>query len=154
MKRTLTITTADEMLQLGEKLAKAAKPPLIIFLQGNLGAGKTTFVQGFIRALGYQKTVKSPTYTLVEPYVFSDFTVYHFDLYRLVDPMDLENIGFRDYFSADSICLIEWPERAQELMLNCDLNCNIEIKKTSREVVLQSHSERGTLVIQTLFTGK
>ena len=115
------------MLQFGAKLACENKAPAIIFLQGDLGAGKTTLTRGFLRELGCKENIKSPSFTIVEPYEFSNFMVYHFDLYRIHDPEELEYIGLSDYLTDDAICLIEWPEHASELLPQPTVSCTIEI---------------------------
>ncbi len=118
---------------LGARLARTVPAGSVIFLQGDLGAGKTTLVRGFLRARGYRGAVKSPTYTLVEPYPLDDgITVHHLDLYRLGDPEELEWIGLRDLFSEDSICLIEWPERGAGSLPQPDMVVRLEIEGNSR----------------------
>jgi len=108
----ITIANEKAMMQLGGKIAKQFPKGGIVLLKGDLGAGKTTLVRGLLRHLGFQGTVKSPTYTLVEPYQINGRNIYHFDLYRLGDPEELEYMGGRDYWNSDALCLIEWPEKA------------------------------------------
>lgn len=108
----------------------------IVFLHGDLGAGKTTFVKGFLQGLGVRCNVTSPTYSLVTEYAVPSKTikVYHFDLYRLDSPEDLEFMGIRDYFNSHDISLIEWPERGVGLLPKADLKINIEIQGSKRIV--------------------
>ena len=103
--------STEDTEQFGAELFKTLPAKSLIFLQGDLGVGKTTLVRGFLRAAGYEGVVKSPTYTLVEEYSVEERKIYHFDLYRLMDPEELEWLGIRDYFDQDSICFIEWPDK-------------------------------------------
>ena len=142
------------MLALGEHLARAAQCDMehnrVIFLEGQLGAGKTTLARGFLRALGYEGRVKSPTYTLVEPYEFSEITVFHFDLYRLQHPNELEAIGIQDYFVPKTICLVEWPLHGKGFLPASDLSCFIQMQGDSREVTLTAQSAIGETILQRL----
>lgn len=135
LNREFMIEAEDEMLNLGQQCAVQCKKNLIIYLQGDLGAGKTTFARGFLRGLGYHGLVKSPTYTLVETYEFSEKQLYHFDCYRVRSPEELEYIGIRDYANGTAICLIEWPELASEWLPEPDLNCYIECVSLNKRCV-------------------
>ena len=134
--------------QLAGILAQHCVSGAVIFLQGELGAGKTTFVRSFLRALGQQGVVKSPTYTLVEPYVLAGRNIYHFDLYRLTDPEDLEYAGGRDYFDGQSICLVEWPEKAAGFLPQADLVCAIDYAGQGRQLQITALTPSGSHMLQ------
>jgi tRNA threonylcarbamoyladenosine biosynthesis protein TsaE len=144
------VLDASAMEALGACLAGAHTPGFTIFLSGELGVGKTTLTRGFLRALGYLGSVKSPTYTLVEPYELGLIRVYHFDFYRLYDPEELEFIGIRDYFAGKAICLVEWPERAAEHLPRPDLRVIIAYSDPGRRVKLAAATPAGARVIAQL----
>ena len=123
---------------------------MTVWLQGDLGAGKTTLVRGLLKTLGHAGKVKSPTYTLVEPYVVSGLYLYHFDLYRFVDPEEWDATGFRDYFNQQSVCLVEWPEKAGDLLPQPDIEIRLAIDGTGRTASLSAHSEQGALCVKRL----
>jgi tRNA threonylcarbamoyladenosine biosynthesis protein TsaE len=142
----ITLTLPDEAatLALGVNLAKTLlEGGLTIWLLGNLGAGKTTLVRGLLHGLGHVGKVKSPTYTLVEPYVVSGLYLYHFDLYRFVDPEEWDAAGFRDYFNPQSVCLVEWPEKAAGLLPVPDVEISLTPNGTGREVTLDAKTRIG-----------
>lgn len=149
---SLKLFLADEAAQesFAGQVAKYCSPGTVIFLQGDLGTGKTTFVRGFLHALGYSGVVKSPTYTLVEPYLIDHQHIYHFDLYRLADPDELEYAGGRDYFDNDSICLVEWPEKAEGYLPMADLLCKIRYQNTGRTFEITAGNSNGQAIIQQL----
>ena len=149
-----TATASDEeaMVALGARLAAVCEPGLVVFLDGDLGMGKTTFSRGFIRSLGHRGAVKSPTYTLVEPYQLGKLQVFHFDLYRLVDPEELEFMGIRDYFGDMSVCLVEWPERGLGALPLGDLVINIAQQGLARRLIFDAATERGRRVLARMLT--
>ena len=134
-------------------MAKISNLDLVIFLEGNLGAGKTTFARGFLRGCGHQGLVKSPTYTLVEPYSLdAEKMVYHFDLYRLSDGEELEFAGVRDYFDGQSVSLIEWPEKAEGYLPDPDIVCLLEYQELGRLINISAMSARGNDVVLRLIS--
>ncbi len=128
------------------------KPGMVVFLHGELGVGKTTFVRGFLRALGYQKAVKSPTYTLVENYECAGKDIFHFDLYRLADPEELEFMGIRDYFREQSICFVEWPDKGQGFISVADIEITLQYApEQSRCFFCSAKSATGRQIAKKLF---
>lgn len=121
-----------------------------IYLHGDLGAGKTTLTRGVMRAYGYEGAVKSPTYTLVEPYEFSRYNIYHFDLYRLTNPDEVEFLGVSDYFESHNLCLIEWPENGGSLLPKADLVIELGIERQCRKLHWLAKSDRGQVIAERL----
>ena len=139
------------MQRFGAALATLCQPGCIIYLEGELGAGKTTLVRGFLHKLGWHGHVCSPTFTLLEPYKLATVTVYHFDLYRLQRAEELIYIGSRDCFTKQNICLVEWAERGQGFLPKADLLCNFIFgNQGKRRVELTAHSGAGANVINNL----
>jgi len=118
----------------GEQLAQRLDKAALVFLHGQLGAGKTTLVRGILRALGHTAAVKSPTYTLLEPYELADWTVYHFDFYRINDPQELDFIGLDELLDVQAVKLIEWPERAQDRLPAPDVEILLSLEGEGRRI--------------------
>lgn len=147
------LESEQELIALAAQFAKNSNRDLVIFLQGDLGAGKTTFARGFLRGCGIEGIVKSPTYTLVEPYQLDDKKMcYHFDLYRLAHGEELEFTGGRDYFDGRSTCLVEWPEKAEGFLPAPDIDCQLEYHPQGRTASFSGVSDKGREVMLRVFS--
>ena len=142
-------TLADTQA-LAARLSAHLRAGDVVFLRGDLGAGKTAFAAGALRALGHRGAVKSPTFTLVEPYELTALTLYHFDLYRLQDAAELELLGVRDYFAGEAVCLVEWPERGAGVLPPPDVDIEIVSTGDRRSLSMTAGSPRGEAVLQLL----
>lgn len=132
------------------RLACVISPGMLIYLRGDLGAGKTTLVRALLNSLGYQGRVKSPTYTLLEHYQVSGLNLRHFDLYRFRDASEWETAGFNDEFDGINICLVEWPEQATGILPAADLEINFDILADGRKITLHANSETGRECLKNL----
>lgn len=139
-----------DTITLGRLLSEVSTLNTTIYLIGTLGAGKTTATRGFVCARGFNGVVKSPTYTLVEQYKFSDCSIYHFDLYRLNDPEELEMMGIRDYFSEDSIRIVEWPENGEGVLPGPDLSVELNYLGVKRSVSVSAQTTKGEQIMKAL----
>ncbi|GAB3547707.1 bifunctional tRNA (adenosine(37)-N6)-threonylcarbamoyltransferase complex ATPase subunit type 1 TsaE/phosphotransferase [Noviherbaspirillum agri] len=139
---------------LGASLAHALAPGLTIYLHGDLGAGKTTLTRSLLHAAGHEGHVKSPTYTLVEPYTVTiagnPVEIMHFDLYRLASPEEFLDAGFREYFNSATICIIEWPEKAVPVLPAPDIEVRLSLAGDGRDIELQASSVQGSQCLDRL----
>ncbi|HEX9195534.1 MAG TPA: tRNA (adenosine(37)-N6)-threonylcarbamoyltransferase complex ATPase subunit type 1 TsaE [Azonexus sp.] len=138
----------DATRRLGASLAPTLRPGLVIFLEGDLGTGKTTLVRALIRALGHQGPVKSPTYSLVEVYVISSLYLYHFDFYRFESPEEFLDAGFDEYFNENAVCLVEWPERAHGCVPPPDLRLRLQHAGSGRILEAVADTPEGAQCIR------
>lgn len=152
LRQELAINLPDELatIDFAAKFAKTIIPGLVIFLHGDLGAGKTTLVRALLNALGYQGRVKSPTYTLLEQYEVNGLSFRHFDLYRFRDTSEWEDAGFNDEFNGGNICLVEWPEQAGELLPAADIEIQFEILQEGRNIILHALTDTGKKCLNNL----
>lgn len=139
---------------LASSLASSLKNGMIIFLNGQLGAGKTTLVRAMLNALGYTGVTKSPTYTLVESYNVNKMLIHHFDLYRLADPVELEFIGIRDYFTPSTICIFEWPEKGHGYLPMADLEITLTLEHHQRVANIQAKTDLGRKVLTDMMSNR
>jgi tRNA threonylcarbamoyladenosine biosynthesis protein TsaE len=137
------LSDEDATVAFGQTLAQACKGRGLFTLSGNLGTGKTTLSRGLIQSCGHTGAVKSPTYTLVEPYEIGAQRIYHFDLYRMEDPEELEFIGLRDYLAEDALVLIEWPEKAFGVLPAADIEFKLAIENRGRVISWEAHTALG-----------
>ncbi len=151
-KVSVVLPAEADTIALGNSIGTILAGRGKVFLTGDLGAGKTTLCRGILRALGHDGAVKSPTFTLVEPYEVVQGQVYHFDLYRLIDPDELEYIGIDDYFGEETLCLVEWPEKADGVLPESDLDVVLKHEQNGRIAELIAHSINGMKVIDSLST--
>ena len=148
--KMLHIESDEAMQALGIRLAKACQSHGVIYLKGELGTGKTTLVRGLLRALGHEGAVKSPTFTLVEPYTVNGGDVYHFDLYRLSDPEELEFMGLREYFAPENLCLIEWPQQGGAMLPKSDLLIELEHDGLARNLKISAQTPHGEEILKAI----
>ncbi|OGA02760.1 MAG: tRNA (adenosine(37)-N6)-threonylcarbamoyltransferase complex ATPase subunit type 1 TsaE [Betaproteobacteria bacterium RIFCSPLOWO2_02_64_14] len=140
---TLDLPSEADTLALGAGIARGLAPGMVVFLSGELGAGKTTLARGILRGLGHTGRIKSPSFTLVEVYKLSRLYLYHFDFYRFNSPMELEDAGFREIFDGEAVCLVEWPEKAGAALPAADLKISIRAAGTGRRVEMIAATEAG-----------
>ncbi len=138
------------MRALGARLAALCPARILIYLDGDLGAGKSTLARGFINGRGYSGHVKSPTYTLVESYQTVSGSIYHLDLYRLSDAEELEFIGIREFFADGVACLVEWPDKGQGILPQPDLRVHIDHVGQGREITIEAINQRSEDIINKL----
>ena len=143
-KKELFLADESQQIALAKIVAQHLKSSFVMLLKGDLGVGKTTFARGFVQASGFDGVVKSPTYTIVEPYpIDANRMCYHFDLYRLTDPEELEFTGARDYFNDNDVCLVEWPENAEGFLPPADWICEFSHYNEGRNLIISAMTEKG-----------
>jgi tRNA threonylcarbamoyladenosine biosynthesis protein TsaE len=146
---SLFLASDGDTLALGQRIARCLRPGMVVYLTGELGAGKTTLARGILRGLGFRGRVKSPTFSLVEVYEVSSLYLYHFDFYRFTNASEWRESGFGEHFNVDSVCLVEWPENASGLP-GPDISIGLQIQHGGRTASIQAATEAGTLCLDAL----
>ena len=149
-RKSLFLPNEEASEQLAADLAPMIPPSFLISFSGEIGSGKTTFIRALLKCLGVQTAIKSPTFSLVESYSCLRLEIHHFDLYRIQHADELEYIGFRDYFSKPSLCCIEWPEHAGNLLPKEDIRFSLSIQGTGRQMHMQAWSPAGIDILENL----
>ena len=145
------LADTEATIAFGKQLARQLREGCVVYLHGELGAGKTTLVRGVLQGMGYEDRVKSPTYTLVERYDVKHHIVFHFDLYRLADPEELEFLGIRDYMDEKAMVLVEWPERGKGFLAPADIDINLAYQTDGgRRAECVAVSDKGRKCLKTL----
>lgn len=144
------ITNEEDMAAFGMSLAALLKSGAVIYLNGQLGAGKTTLARSVLRGFGFTGKVKSPTYALVESYALNELDIHHFDFYRLADEEELMHLGVEDYFSESNICFVEWPEKAETFLPTPDLFCDILVDGVERDLKISAETAKGEVILAAL----
>ncbi len=154
MSDTLRLSLPNEQatVELGKRLAAGLAPGMLVALHGPLGAGKTTLTRGVLRGLGFEGRVKSPTYALVELYKLSRLDLYHFDFFRFSNPEELIESGLQEAFNETNVCIVEWAERADNLLPPADIDVSLAIGNGARSALLKAHTENGRRCLQKLTT--
>lgn len=150
MIKIIDLPTEAASEQFAVRLAACLVSPLVITFSGEIGAGKTTLIRAMLRSLGVTSAIKSPTFSLVESYTVRNLQIHHFDLYRVHDESELDYIGFRDYFSNDAVCCIEWPERVVSYLGNADVAFSLNLKSAGREMHARALSPAGAFMLSCL----
>jgi len=147
---TRFLPAESDTLALGAELAPHLQPGMVVYLSGELGAGKTTLARGILRGLGYDGRVKSPSFALLEPYNLSRLYLYHFDFYRFTSPRELGEAGFREYFNPESVCLVEWPENAAGMLPAADIRTSLKVVGSGRQLEIDADTEAGRRCLERL----
>lgn len=143
--KSVYLASTEDTEELGKWLFDQLSSPCVIYLQGDLGAGKTTFARGFVRAAGFSGPVKSPTYTLVEPYESECLTLLHLDLFRMADPAEFEYLGVLDQLSDNTILLIEWPSMGEGWLPEADVLVELKQHEQGRLAIIETMDTRISL---------